>query len=123
MRCPGSVLLCCVELEENTCWGEKPLAPGDSLGELGGGGRCLTNDRGRGWGLYVNLAPPSKAHSRQAALTCSFVQCPQRLLQGERRQGRAWQGVGFIRDFPRRSVVKTLRFHCRKRGFDPWSGN
>ena len=29
-------------------------------------------------------------------------------------------------DFPGGSVVKTLRFqcfHCRGRGFDPWSGN
>ena len=26
------------------------------------------------------------------------------------------------RDFPGGSVVKMLRFHCRGRGFDPWSG-
>ena len=26
-------------------------------------------------------------------------------------------------DFPGRPVVKTLRFHCRAHGFDPWSGN
>ena len=27
------------------------------------------------------------------------------------------------RDFPGGPVVKTLRFHCRGHGFDPWSGN
>ena len=26
-------------------------------------------------------------------------------------------------DFPGSPVVKTLHFHCRKHGFDPWSGN
>ena len=26
-------------------------------------------------------------------------------------------------DFPGRPVVKTLRFHCKGQGFDPWSGN
>ena len=26
-------------------------------------------------------------------------------------------------DFPGGPVVKTLRFHCRGHGFDPWSGN
>ena len=25
--------------------------------------------------------------------------------------------------FPGGPVVKTLHFHCRGRGFDPWSGN
>ena len=25
-------------------------------------------------------------------------------------------------DFPGGPVVKTLHFHCRGRGFDPWSG-
>ena len=69
MRRPGSVLLCCVELE-----GRKAPCSGDSLGQLGGGGHRLTDDGGRGWGLYVTLAPPPKG-SRQAALTCSFVQC------------------------------------------------
>ena len=27
------------------------------------------------------------------------------------------------RDLPGGPVVKTLRFHCRGRRFDPWSGN
>ena len=27
-----------------------------------------------------------------------------------------------ILDFPGGPVVKTLRFHCRGHGFDPWSG-
>ena len=27
------------------------------------------------------------------------------------------------RDFPGGPVVKTLHFHCRGYGFDPWSGN
>ena len=26
-------------------------------------------------------------------------------------------------DFPGGLVVRTPRFHCRGRGFDPWSGN
>ena len=26
-------------------------------------------------------------------------------------------------DFPGSPVVKTLRFHCRVHGFDPWWGN
>ena len=26
-------------------------------------------------------------------------------------------------DFPGGPVVKTLRFHCRGHGFDPWLGN
>ena len=26
------------------------------------------------------------------------------------------------REFPGRSVVKTLHFHCREHRFDPWSG-
>ena len=26
-------------------------------------------------------------------------------------------------DFPGGPVVKTARFQCRGRGFDPWSGN
>ena len=29
----------------------------------------------------------------------------------------------FSWDFPGGPVVKTPRFHCRGRGFDPWSGN
>ena len=28
-----------------------------------------------------------------------------------------------VRDVPGGPVVKTLRFHCRGRGLDPWSGN
>ena len=28
-----------------------------------------------------------------------------------------------VRDFPDGPVVKTPHFHCRGRGFDPWSGN
>ena len=27
------------------------------------------------------------------------------------------------RDFPGRTVVRTLCFHGRRNGFDPWSGN
>ena len=27
------------------------------------------------------------------------------------------------RDFPGGPVVKTPSFHCKGRGFDPWSGN
>ena len=27
-----------------------------------------------------------------------------------------------LRDFPGGPVVKTLHFHCRGCGFDPWSG-
>ena len=26
-------------------------------------------------------------------------------------------------DFPGHPVIKTLHFHCRERGFDPWLGN
>ena len=26
------------------------------------------------------------------------------------------------KDFPGSPVVKTLGFHCRRHGFDPWSG-
>ena len=28
-----------------------------------------------------------------------------------------------VRDFPDGSVVKTPCFHCRRHGFNPWSGN
>ena len=27
------------------------------------------------------------------------------------------------REFPGSPVVRTLRFHCKGHGFDPWSGN
>ena len=29
----------------------------------------------------------------------------------------------WYREFPGSQVVKTLRFHCRGYGFDPWLGN
>ena len=31
--------------------------------------------------------------------------------------------IKYAWDFPGGPVVKTLRFHCRGRGFDPWLGN
>ena len=30
--------------------------------------------------------------------------------------------VNLLREFPGDPVVRTLRFHCRGQGFDPWSG-
>ena len=29
----------------------------------------------------------------------------------------------FSRDFPGGPVVRAAHFHCRRHGFDPWSGN
>ena len=37
-------------------------------------------------------------------------------MSPRRRESLGW-------DFPGGPVVKTLCFHCRRRRFDPWSGN
>ena len=39
------------------------------------------------------------------------------------RKGVTNKERGKARDFPGSPVVKTLSFHCRGHGFDPWSGN
>ena len=36
---------------------------------------------------------------------------------------RLMSEIGVVRDFPGGPVIKTLFFHCRGQGFDPWSGN
>ena len=46
------------------------------------------------------------------------------LVQNEMKVSEAWRGEDkpIWQDFPGGPVVKTPRFHCRRRGFDAWSG-
>ena len=44
-------------------------------------------------------------------------------LQGIPVLGNALKKMKQGQEFPGSPVVKTLRFHCRAHGFNPWLGN
>ena len=71
----------------------------------------------------ATLALDEGGHAREA------VTCPGPSAAGTRLPFPApafssrFSKLEASRDFPGGPVLRTLHFHCRGHGFDPWSGN
>ena len=85
----------------------------------------------KAWVREIMNHPPSQGRqsftpfaAASKSKLSSFKRCPgsDRQLFLQQTPVEAFKRARFW-EFPGGPVVKTLRFHCRGRGFNPWSGN